>query len=477
MNLSKLALAVSALVLSSGALAHGFISEPASRDQLCHANEKGLNTGCGQAQYEPQSAGEGPDGFPAAGPVDGHLISAGNESLAGNLDAQSSDRWVKHKVEAGPMNITWTFTAPHPIGSIKYYMTKQDWNPNQKLTRDSLELTPFCETPGVLPAPEAGQKITSECQLPERTGYQVIYAAWDVNDTPSTFYKAIDVQYEEVPSVWKRNIGSIQGRDRHLETGDFVKARFFDANGERGDLSITLNIDSEAAGEANAWPMALAKKINETFEDVRAGVKNNEGEVVPASGSNNVYTLADSQIVRVEIQVDAQADKRPALNISNVKETYAITENNAKIDFSVEVLRSEMDVIAKAYNDKQENIGSVTAKIKDDSRTISLPVDNATEGKVSIVVTGKLPDGKELQQEAETKLLSNAVGDFDFVYPDGIGKYEAGTKVFQPKTNEVFECKTGAVSGWCNILSHHYDPGVGSDWSAAWNKVSGSHAH
>lgn len=477
MNLSKLALAVSALVLSGGALAHGFISEPASRDQLCHANEKGLNTGCGQVQYEPQSAGEGLDGFPGAGPVDGQLVSAGNESLAGNLNAQSSDRWVKHKVESGPLDITWTFTAPHPIGSIKYYMTKQDWNPNQKLTRDSFELTPFCETKGVLPAPAAGQKITSECSLPERTGYQIIYAAWDVNDTPSTFYKVIDVQYEDIPSIWKRNIGSIQGRDRHLETGDFVKARVFDANGERGDLSITLNIDSEAGGDANAWPMALAKKINETFEDVRAGVKNSEGDVVPAAGSNTVYTLADSKIVRVEIQVDAQADKRPALNISGVKDMYAVSEKNAQIDFTVQVLRSEMEVVAKAYNDKQENVGSVTAKINDNSQVISLPVDTAIEGKISIVVTGKLPDGKELQQEAETKLISSEGGDFDFVYPDGIGQYKGGTKVFQPKTKEVFECKDGAVSGWCNILSHHYDPGVGSDWSAAWNKLGSSHAH
>ncbi|HDT4958112.1 TPA: N-acetylglucosamine-binding protein GbpA [Enterobacter kobei] len=477
MKLSKIALAFSALVFSGGALAHGFISEPASRDQLCHANEKGLNTGCGQVQYEPQSAGEGPDGFPAAGPADGQLISAGNGALAGNLDAQSSDRWVKHKVEAGPMNITWTFTAPHPIGSIKYYMTKQDWNPNQKLTRDSFEQTPFCETPGVLPAPAAGQKITSECQLPERTGYQVIYAAWDVDDTPSTFYKAIDVQYEDVPSIWKRNIGSIQGRDRHLETGDIVKARVFDAKGERGDLNITLNIDSEAAGDANAWPMALAKKINEKFEDVRAGMKNSEGEVVPASGTNNVYTLADSQIVRVEIQVDAQADKRPAINISDVKDVYAISDAKSAIDFTVQVLRSEMNVVAKAYNEKQENIGSVSVKINDNTQTISLPIDNAAEGKISIVVTGTLPDGKELQKEAETKLLSSSGGDFDFVYPDGIGQYKAGTKVFQPKTKEVFECKNGTVSGWCNILSHHYNPGVGSNWTDAWNKVGASHAH
>ncbi|WP_368732218.1 lytic polysaccharide monooxygenase, partial [Serratia marcescens] len=139
---------------------------------------------------------------------------------------------------------------------------------------------------------------------PERSGYQIIYGAWDVSDTAATFYKVIDVEYDEVASVWKRNIGSILP-SRPLEAGDSVKARLFDANGERDDLSVTLNIDSNEAGEPNQWALALANKINATHENIRAGVKNKDGDVVPVAGTNTIYTLADSNIVRVEIEVTA----------------------------------------------------------------------------------------------------------------------------------------------------------------------------
>ena len=55
------------------AMAHGYVNGPESRSMLCKA---GVNTDCGGVQYEPQSL-EGLKGFPAAGPADGQIASAG----------------------------------------------------------------------------------------------------------------------------------------------------------------------------------------------------------------------------------------------------------------------------------------------------------------------------------------------------------------------------------------------------------------
>ncbi len=52
--------------------------------------------------------------------------------------------------------------------------------------------------------------------------------------------------------------------------------------------------------------------------------------------------------------------------------------------------------------------------------------------------------------------------------PEGIKSYKAGTVVLQPANGKLYECKPFPYSGWCQINSHHYVPGVGSDWSDAW---------
>ncbi len=33
------------------------------------------------------------------------------------------------------------------------------------------------------------------CNVPERTGYQVIYAVWEIADTSNSFYQALDVDF------------------------------------------------------------------------------------------------------------------------------------------------------------------------------------------------------------------------------------------------------------------------------------------
>ena len=171
--------------------AHGYVSEPAGRSYLC---KLGDNTGCGAVQWEPQSI-EGPDGsprFPVGGPEDGTIAAAGSPSWS-ELNAQTPSRWYKHDFAAGYQTFEWTFTANHVSRDWRYFITQHGWDPSQPLSRESFDLDPFCEYDGGMERPP--MVIQHNCYVPEREGYHVIMAVWDVGDTAASFYNAIDVNF------------------------------------------------------------------------------------------------------------------------------------------------------------------------------------------------------------------------------------------------------------------------------------------
>lgn len=182
-----LALMFVIIVFSGKALAHGYIDSPSSRADLC---AKGVNKKCGFIIYEPQSL-EAHKGFPAAGPADGKIASA--DGAFPELDQQSATRWSKVSITPGTTTFHWTIEANHATTSWKYYITKQNWNPDEPLTRASFDLTPFCsvEYKGKQPP----HSYSDTCEVPSRTGYQVILAVWEIADTANAFYNVIDVDF------------------------------------------------------------------------------------------------------------------------------------------------------------------------------------------------------------------------------------------------------------------------------------------
>ncbi|WP_025851486.1 lytic polysaccharide monooxygenase [Paenibacillus ehimensis] len=175
------------LLFSDRAFAHGYIDSPGSRAYLC---KLGQNKNCGAIIYEPQSL-EAPKGFPQAGPADGKIASAGGAFP--ELDQQSATRWAKVPMTAGTKTFTWKLTAPHATSSWKYYITKQNWDQNAPLSRASFDLTPFCSVD------YGGKKppytYSDTCNVPSRTGYQVILAVWEIADTANAFYNVLDVNF------------------------------------------------------------------------------------------------------------------------------------------------------------------------------------------------------------------------------------------------------------------------------------------
>ncbi|MET9481913.1 lytic polysaccharide monooxygenase [Streptomyces sp. SID3212] len=184
-----LAIAGVSFVGTGSASSHGYTDQPLSRQKLC-AN--GTVSNCGNIQWEPQSA-EGPKGFPAAGPPDGQLCSAGLSQF-NQLNDQRNGAWPTTKVTSGAnYNFRWQFTASHATTDFKYYITKQGWNSNAPLTRAALETQPFLTVPYNNARPPF--TLSHSGKLPSRTGRHMILGVWTISDTANAFYSCSDVQF------------------------------------------------------------------------------------------------------------------------------------------------------------------------------------------------------------------------------------------------------------------------------------------
>ena len=300
---TKLAVAIAGVALSSMAFGHGYVKSPEARSFHC---KLGNNTGCGPVQYEPQSV-EGADGnprFPIGGPVDGTIAAAGVPTWS-QLNAQSPTRWFKSDFASGYQDFTWRFTANHVTRDWRYFITKANWNPAEQLTRDQFELTPFCEFDGGMVQPPF--EVTHNCLVPEREGYHVVLAVWDVGDTAASFYNMIDLNFDGTNPVAPTpvepevdpftEVGLISGAIP-LEAGDAISTRVFIGGAEDTSLSVSFEATEYTSGPAAA--LALARAINDAGLGYYAGAR--DGELfIPAAGQNRIYT--DTNIGNVETTV------------------------------------------------------------------------------------------------------------------------------------------------------------------------------
>ncbi|MET9292901.1 lytic polysaccharide monooxygenase auxiliary activity family 9 protein [Streptomyces sp. NPDC003077] len=178
-----------ASVLATGsASSHGYSDAPPSRQVLC---QQGVVKNCGSIQWEPQSV-EGPKGFPAAGPADGKICSAGNAGFA-QLDDPRGGNWPATNLRAGQgYTFSWRITARHATTDFKYYITKDSYDPSKPLTRADLELEPFMTVPmsGRQPASTVQHQGTVPTQ---KKGHHIILGVWNIADTANAFYACSDV--------------------------------------------------------------------------------------------------------------------------------------------------------------------------------------------------------------------------------------------------------------------------------------------
>lgn len=484
--LKKTLITLPLLSVSTVSFGHGYISAynngvAESRVALCKfpANDtQEKNTNCGGIQYEPQSI-EGPDGFPESGPVDGKIASAGTY-LAASLDEQTADRWVKRPIKSGSQYFEWTFTANHVTRDWKYYITKPNWNPNQPLTRDSFDLTPFCVVDGNMVAPP--MQVSHLCNVPEREGYQVILSVWDVGDTGASFYNVIDVKFDgDGPIIPDWNKTGQINPTQNLKPGDTVYTRVFDQSGENASYSTKLVIENNEQGKANNWSFALASKINKEQTEIKAGQLSNKGNFAPVYGANPVYLKANSGLRNVEIgyKIDIpQPDLE--VEITGLESEYVIDKNHpTHIDLTL-TATGDIQTELTVYNHHREALASKSSVLSDgDVDAIQLKLSKSEVGHHMLVVVtkddqGNLVDQKTLDFQLKDNNTPPPAGNYDFIFPEGLKSYTAGTKVLS-SDGSVYQCKEFPYSGFCvqwSPSATQFEPGVGSAWINAWEKVN-----
>ncbi|MGE8066843.1 N-acetylglucosamine-binding protein GbpA [Pseudomonas sp. NPDC089569] len=468
---------LSAMMASQSVFAHGYLEVPPSRALAC---QKGLNTNCGGAQYEPQSVGETFKGFPAGvggaplqGPVDGKIPSGGH-SLFSALDAQSATRWHLTEIKDRNIDFQWRYTAVHPATKHEYFITRNGWNPNEALKRATFESTPFCTIDGANQKPSDSDK--HNCTLPaDKTGHHVILAIWTVGDTDAAFYNAADVSIlaeAELPGGWSA-VGSIASSTQLL-AGDKVKARAFSTNGENPQYSVEIPITSTEQGLPQNWSFTLAEAINKAHTLVRAGVRDENGNIEPVRGNNTLYAQKESGVTRYEVQLNMQEDAAARLSVSSMQGEYVLDKGQAKVDFGV-LSNRKMNIEATLLDENNKPVGAISTQMESGPAMLTMDV-RSNPGAHTLTLVGTTLDGRTTRQDTRSvKVTGEGAGaDYDFVFPEGISGYTAGTKVLQAKTNEVFECKPFPESGYCKQYSpsaNGYEPGVGAHWHMAWDKL------
>ncbi|MDP2559760.1 N-acetylglucosamine-binding protein GbpA [Psychrobium sp. 1_MG-2023] len=460
------------LPISSTSLAHGYISKPESRGYLCRLNE---NSACGSVVYEPQSI-EGRDGFPSAGPADGWLASAGHRAFS-QLNQQSINRWTKRHVKAGATEFSWTFTAPHSTKDWRYFITKPDWNPNQVLSRDQFEAVPFCEYSGHFKQPP--RQLTHLCNIPaDRNGYHVVLGVWDVGDTPMSFYNAVDLMIDngDVGSVEWVDVGDIFA-SRDLAKGDKVIARVFSESGEVASLAIELEILSALEGEKLRWPQQLAQLINQSQTWIQAGHINEDNDIEPTQGKNEIFAQRSSGITRVELAFELAPLPKPKFSAEGVKKHYYIDEGQVTFDVDVDI--SKPAQVTLALNKVGQQLQSKTFNLESGLTPLSLAVSQLQVGHYSLSVSYIAENGTSDKKHFHLDVLAKGdlptepepITEAEYTFPQHLNQYKAGTLIYQPKTNKTYECKPWPYNGYCvqwSESANQYEPGVGQYWSMAW---------
>ncbi|MFS7185501.1 N-acetylglucosamine-binding protein GbpA [Serratia proteamaculans] len=467
MELKKIALAVATLTLSCGALAHGYVESPQSRAYKCNLQQ---NIDCGPVQYEPQSV-EKDSGFPSGPlPRDGELASASIPNYS-PLDKQSMNMWAKNPIKAGINKFTWYHTAQHKTNNWRYYITKQNWDANKPLTREAFESAPFCQEEGHGQMPS--QRQVTECNVPERSGYQVIYGVWEIADTANSFYQVIDVDFgegETATSEWSKQLsGQVAGKS--LKEGDKVIARFFDDQGEVASLRTEMTIASQAQTDKNRWSHDLAVLINSKHSDIRIGVKDNQGQVNPVYGNNSAFVKDDSRLSNVVISYEEQTQAvEEEVEVSGVQ-VDKIQDGHANVSFKVNV-KGAVTFEARVINHQGSEKGYLKQNVADDSLVMKLPLNEVTAGHHMLKYFATNKEGQLVKQDVINLQIEDASsGNYQYSFPEGLDSYTAGTVVLQPKNGKTYQCKPFPYSGYCKQWTGsttQFEPGVGSNWQEAW---------
>ncbi|NUR84067.1 MAG: cellulose-binding protein [Nonomuraea sp.] len=153
--------AATLVVVAQPASAHGYISDPPSRQANCAA---GKVKNCGQIIWEPQSV-EGPKGL---------RNCSGGDARWAPLD-DDSKAWPAANV-GDTVNFKWLIEARHATSTWEYYV-------------GGTRIAVFNDH-----GREPASVVNHTVSLGGRTGRIKLLAIWNIADTENAFYNCVDLQ-------------------------------------------------------------------------------------------------------------------------------------------------------------------------------------------------------------------------------------------------------------------------------------------
>ncbi|WP_194791568.1 lytic polysaccharide monooxygenase auxiliary activity family 9 protein [Pseudomonas sp. UFMG81] len=202
-------------------LRHGRVITPSSRGAV--AIDLGLLGGWqvnemeGGKNFPALAAGPFPPPFETDNPsvtppADGFILSGGKADARDCVNFTEQEMstklgrafiWPLLSVDPGQIfRVTWNYTAPHTTRGYRWLITKDGWDPQQRISRAQLEAQPFAEdfypqVPYYSHANELKAKVEHEVKLPaNKHGRHVIVLMWIVANTGNAFYQAFDVDFQ-----------------------------------------------------------------------------------------------------------------------------------------------------------------------------------------------------------------------------------------------------------------------------------------
>ncbi|MFF4606904.1 lytic polysaccharide monooxygenase auxiliary activity family 9 protein [Streptomyces sp. NPDC001339] len=186
---------------------HGWVTQPPSRAAILF-NDGYPSNALEAGKFFPATQGGLTDPLQPADipsdtpPPDGKIASAGY-THGGAPQLDEVREWKKvDLISGGELKVVWNFTQQHKTRRYNYFVTKNDWDPQQPLSRSQFEAVPFAklepngDTPyWELPDPSPQEPVQHTITLPQREGYHVVLGVWEVADTGNAFYQVIDANF------------------------------------------------------------------------------------------------------------------------------------------------------------------------------------------------------------------------------------------------------------------------------------------
>jgi predicted carbohydrate-binding protein with CBM5 and CBM33 domain len=302
----------SAMLFSSVAHAHGYISTPMARHLKCNSasgQHYNPSKGCEAAEANGGGGFSERGGHTNAGWLnyasaikDGQVCSSNYRGI--NAPVKNGD-W--HATEVTPdadgfIELTYTYAAYHGTDHIAFYITKNEYNPGQVLKFSDLELLGRQDGPNTaqgklgveIPWGPSDKSIKYRYKLPAgQHGRHLILAAWPVSaqhGTGEVFTSCGDVIIKSTgeTSSWKA-IGSVQSSES-IKKGGNVMFRLFDTT-RSGSVAFETSFDATEEMSSSEWLYKLANQVNSETQKVQIGtLKNGEVSVGAPADNYHVYS-------------------------------------------------------------------------------------------------------------------------------------------------------------------------------------------